>query len=102
MDAAGVVADHPAESASAVGGRVGTECEAVCFGGVAQLIQNNSWLNPGLLLRVVEPEETVVVLGHIHDHGHIAALAGNAGAAAASKDGGAKLAADSDRPNDVF
>ena len=38
MYAAGVVADHPAERAVRVRGRIGTKCERVLFGSVAETV----------------------------------------------------------------
>ena len=47
MHAAGVVADHAAESAAIVRGGIGRESEMVFFGGSAEVVEHDSGLNAG-------------------------------------------------------
>ena len=87
VDAAGVVADHAAEGAAAVGGWVGGEGEVVLFGGVAELIEDDAGLDAGEAGRGVEGDDPVHVFGEVEDDGYVAALAGEGGATAAGEDG---------------
>ena len=47
VGAAGVVAEHPAQGAAVVRGRVGPEGQAVAFGGGAQVVQDHARLRRG-------------------------------------------------------
>ena len=81
--ATGVVADHSAQRAAAMGSRIGSEGKVVFFRGIAQPVEHDARLDAGELLRRVQFENRVHIFGEIHDHGHIAALAGERGAASA-------------------
>ncbi len=101
VDAAGVVADHAAEGAAAVGCRVGGEGELVLLGFVAEGVEDEARLDAGEARGGIKVEDRVHVAGEIDDDGDVAALAGEAGAAATREDGRAELAACGDGGNDV-
>ncbi len=65
---AGVVADHPAERAPAVGGRVRAEAQAVRGGRGLQRVEHHSRLHPGQPGRRVDFEHRVEVAGEVEDH----------------------------------
>ena len=58
MDAARVVADHPAESVMRVRRRVGGECEAVLLGLAAEHVEHRAGLDAGKLSRRVDRQST--------------------------------------------
>ena len=91
--ATGVVTDHASQRAPAMGGRIGGEGKIVFFGGIAQPVEHDAGLDAGEFLCRIELQNRVHVFGEVHDHGHIAALAGQAGAASARENGRAQLAA---------
>ena len=91
--ATGVVADHASQRAPAMGGRVGGEGKVVFFGGIAQPVEHDAGLHPGELLRRVQFQNGVHIFREVDDHGHVAALAGKAGAASARENGCAQLPA---------
>ena len=93
VDAATVVADHAAEGAAGVSGGIGRVGEVMEFGGVAQAVENDAGLDARQLLRGVESMERIHVARIVEDHGHVDALAGEAGARAAGQHGGAGGAA---------
>ena len=101
MDAAGIVADHPAERVVVVGGRVRAEGEVVFLGGVAQTVEDAARLDACAPRFGIEGDKSVQVLGEIDQHRGVAALAGEAGAAAAHDHRGAGLAAFGDGGDDV-
>jgi hypothetical protein len=99
--AAGVVADHPAEGAPGVGGRVWPVGQVVDLGRLAEPVEHDAWLHPGDAALRVQLDDLVHVLGEVqHDRG-VAALAGQAGAAAAAQHRDAGLAAGGERGEDV-
>ena len=51
VDAATVVADHAAEGAAAVGSRIGGVGQVMQFGGFAQAVENDAWLDLASLHR---------------------------------------------------
>ncbi len=63
------------------------------LGGVAQAVENNAWLNAGQPRRGIDRVERIHVARIVEDHGHIDALAGEAGARAARQNGSAGGAA---------
>jgi len=83
MHPARVVAEHAAERAVIVGRRIGTERQAVRLRGIAQGIEDDAGLDAGKPPHRIHVEDTVVILRHVDDDGLVAALAGEAGAAAA-------------------
>ena len=87
VDAATVVADHAAQGAAAVRGGVGGIGQVVQFGGLAKAVENDARLHSSQLGGGVDRVETVHIPGVIKDHGHIGALAGQAGARAARQHG---------------
>ena len=101
VHAAGVVADHSADRAVAVRGRVGTEREAVFLGRVAEVVEHDPGLDARELPGRVHLQDLVHVLREIEDDGDVAALAGEARAGAAGEDRRAELARQLDRRVDV-
>ncbi len=101
VDAAAVVADHAAQGAAVVGGRVGPEGEAVGLGGGPQVVQHRARLHHGQAALGVDLDDPMHVLGEVQHHRHVAALAGQAGAAAAGQDRHVVLAAEGDSGHDV-
>ncbi len=92
VDAARVVANHSTQRASAVRGRIGREREVMRFGGIAQAIQHDARLHAGCQPFRIERDDPVHVFRKIEDHRHVAALAGEACAAAARQHRRAELA----------
>ena len=97
MHAAGVVADHAAESAAAVSGGVGTEGEVMLFGGGAEAVEHDSGLYAGDAAGRIDFENPRHVFGKIEDDGDVAALSGERRAGAAAEQRSAELAAECDR-----
>ncbi len=84
VDAAGVVADHPAERAVVVRRRIGPEGEIVLLRSCPRRsIEHDTRLDARSLRHGVDLEDPVQVLREVDDHRDVAALAGEAGAAAA-------------------
>ena len=92
---AGVVADHAADRAVLVRGRVGGEGERVLLRGGAQVIVDDAGVDPGVLLFWVELFDGVEVLGKVEDDGRVGGLAGERGAGATAEEGHVVLAAGS-------
>lgn len=101
VGAAGVVADHPAERAPAVRGRVGAEGEAVGCGGGAQVVQDHARLDDGRPGRGVQFDDLPQVAGEVEDHTGAGGLPGDGGAAATRHDGDRMRTADGERGGDV-
>ena len=78
-----VIADHAAQGAPGVGGRVRAESEAMALGFPAQVVEDNPRLHPGHAASRVDLEHPGHVPRHVHDDRFIAGLAGEAGACAA-------------------
>ena len=97
VNAARVVADHPAERAAAVRRRIGREREVVHFCGITDAIEDDARLHASDLRCGVERDDAVQVLREVHDHRDVAALAGEARARAARQDRRAGFAAGGDR-----
>jgi hypothetical protein len=74
----------------------------VFLGGVAQRVEHNTGLHAGVTLLRVQLEERVHVFGKIEHDSDIAALPGQAGAAAAREDRRVELATRADRGDDVL
>ena len=83
MHAAGIVADHPAQSVVIVRRRVGTEGQVKFLGGIAQIVEHHAGLDPGGAVLRVDGQDVVQVFAVVDDDSGVAALAGEAGAAAA-------------------
>ena len=81
--AAGVVADHPAEGAAAVGGGVGAEAQAVRGGGVLEPVEDDTGLDDGGTRVRVERDDPVHVAGEVQDDAGARGLPGDRGPAAA-------------------
>ncbi len=81
VDAAGVVADHSADGAPAVGGGVGAEGEAVGEGGAAEVVEHRAGEHAGEPPLGVDREHPPEVARAVDHHRDVAALPGEAGAA---------------------
>jgi hypothetical protein len=101
MDAAGIVADHASQGAAVVGSGVGGEGEVMFFGGVAEVIEDDSGLYAGDAAGRVDFEDLRHVLGEIEDDGDVAALSGEGRASAAAEQGSVEFAAEGDGGEDV-
>ncbi len=101
MRAAGIVADHAAQGAAAVGRRIGAEGQRMPFGGIAQRVADGAGLDARGFCRRIDLEHAVQVFRGVDDHGNVDALAVLRGAAAARQDRHSELAADIDRLDDV-
>ncbi len=102
VHAAGVVADHAAESAVVVGGRIGTEGQTVRLGRVAQDVEHETGLDARAPCLRVQLHDAIQILREIQHHRHVAALAGEAGAASPRQHGRAVAPADRERLDDVL
>ena len=60
-------------------GRIRGEGQIMFFRGIAQPVEHDAGLDAGEFLRRVEFQNRVHIFREVHDHGHIAALAGQAG-----------------------
>jgi hypothetical protein len=94
MNAAGIVADHAAESATIVGGGVGSECQVILFRRCAETVEHDSGLNARDAADGINFQNARHVFGKIQNDGDIAALSGEGRASAATKKRRAKLAAE--------
>ena len=94
VDAAGIVSDHAPEGAAVVGCRVGCEGQMIFFGGVAEMIENDTGLDASDAAGGINLQDCCHVLGKIQHDGDVAALARQRCAAAPAKQGCAKFAAD--------
>ena len=101
MHAAGVVADHAAQGAAVVGGRIGPEGQVMFFGRVAQVVENHAGLDPGNAPLGIDLHDVAHVAGEIEHQGDVAALSGERSAAAAAQERSAILARERDRGDDV-
>jgi hypothetical protein len=100
---AGVVADHPAYRAVVVGGRLGAEDQpAMGTGLLVELVEDDTGLHDREAAVSVDRLHRGEVLGEVHHHGDVAALAGEAGAATAGEDRRAELTADRDGRDEVI
>ena len=93
MRAAGVVADHTAQRAPVVRGRIRSPCELVNFRSIAERIADDTRLNPRVLLRRIHLENPVHVLRVVEHDRNIAALPREAGSRATRQDRRAELTA---------
>ena len=80
--AARVVADHAAQRAVIVGGRLRAEHQPVRRQLGVELVQHDAGLDHAGPRRRIDADQAVAVLGPVDDHRHVARLPGQAGAAA--------------------
>ena len=78
VDAAGVVADHPAEGAPGVGGGVGAEGELVLPGRGPEVIEDHPGLHSRPAGLAVDLQYVVQVRAEVDDDGHVGRLTGQA------------------------
>src|SRR5882724_8872536 len=102
MRAARIVADHSAYRAAVVCGRVGSERQMVDLCAIAQMIQDDAWLDPREASLWVEFQNLVHVLREIQNDRDITTLSGKARAGTARKHRRAELAASCHRRNYIF
>ena len=102
MNAARVVADHPAERAPAVRSRIGTKRPPVRVRGVLQIVERQPWLDASCTDGSIDPENPIEMLRRVDDDRHIAALTGDARSRAAREHGRAVLMTDLDGIDDVI
>src|SRR5580765_201822 len=102
VNAAGVVADHAAEVAIFVGGRIRAKGEVMLVGAITKLIKHEAGLYPRIFFRRIKLGDLVEVFREINDDGGVAALSGKAGAASATQQRSAVLARDGDGLNHFF
>jgi len=101
VDAAGVVADHAADGAGFVTGGIGGESQVMFFGGVAEVVEDDARLYACDAAGGIDLEDARHVLREIEYDGDVAALAGEGGASAATKQRGGEFAAEGDCGEDV-
>ena len=101
VDAAGVVADHPAQGVMRMGRGVGCEGEVVSLGLGAEDVEHRARLDPRQFRRGVDREDLVYRLGPVDDDRDVATTAGQARTAAPREDRVAVTATDGDRLNYV-
>ena len=102
MHAAGIVADHAAQGAAVVAGRVRGESQMMFLGGVAQVVENHAGLHPGGAARGIDLQDVAHVAGEIEHQGDVAALSGQRSSAAAAQQGRAILARQGDGGDNVI
>jgi len=102
VHAAGIVANHPAERAAVVSGRIGREGQMMLFGFGAEVIQDYPWLNPGDAALGIDFEDARHVLREIEHDRYIAALTRERSACATGQQRGAMFAAENNRGENVF
>ena len=102
MNAAGIVADHPAQRAVIVGRGVGSEPESVGRQLLLQLVENAPGLDACPARAGIDLEHTIHPAAQIEHHRDVAALTGEAGAASAREHRRAVRACDPDRRHHVF
>ena len=101
MDAAGVVADHSADCAVGVGGRIGAECEVVLLGLAAKIVEDDAWFDRGVFLFRIELEDAMHILREIEYDSDVAALTGQRCSTASGQDRCAELSGQGDSGNHV-
>ena len=101
MRAAGIVADHAAQRAAAVGGGVGAESQAVALGSIAQCIADHTRFDQRRARACVDVEHAVHVLRGVDDDGDVHALAVLRSAAAAHQERHIEVAADFERGDHI-
>jgi hypothetical protein len=97
MNAAGVIANHPAQRATVMRRRIGRERQPMFFRRGPQMIEHNSRLHPRNTARRINLQDRRHVFGKIEDYRDIAALTGQRSSAAAAQDGSAIFAGQSNR-----
>src|SRR3546814_1248282 len=98
MDTAAVVADHAAERVAAVGRRIGAEGQMMLLRRVAQRVEAAARLHASEPLLRVERHDPVEMAGEVDHACYVAALPGEARAAASRDDWVIMLAAVPDGP----
>ena len=101
VHAARVVAEHAADGAAAVRGRIGAVRQTVGRRGLAQLVQHAPRLDACSPPRRVDVDNAGDVARRIEDQRHVAALAGEARASATHEYGRVGVARHRDRGHDV-
>jgi len=102
MHAAGIVADHAAQSAAIVGGRVRREGQMMFLGSVAEAVEKHSGLHPGRAPLKIDFHDVAHVASEIEHQGDVATLSGERGSTAAAQQRSAILAGERDGGDDVI
>src|SRR5437763_7117909 len=102
MHAAGIIADHSAESTPGVRGWVRPKREMKFLRRIAKVVANDARLNTSDPPLRINLHQLVHVFGEIEKDRNIAALAGKTRAAATREDWRAKFSAEHERFLDVF
>ncbi len=102
VGSARVVADHAAERAAAVRGRVGAEGEPVHGGGLAEAIQDEAGLDDRAACGRIKVDQRIDVLRQVEDDAAADRVAGHARAAASRGERHVELATDPDRRYDIL
>src|SRR5712672_1681524 len=102
MRPARIVADHSAYRAAVVCGRVGSKRQMVDLCTIAQMIQDNAWLDPGEASLRVELQNLVHVLREIQNDRDITTLSREARPGTARKHRRAELAASCHSHHHIF
>src|SRR5207245_6198077 len=102
MHAARVVADHAAERAVGVCGRIRREGQMMPFGCFSQPVEHEARLHASPPEIRIERDQVPHVLRVVEDHCDVAALTGEARPAAAWQDRYAVIAADRDGLYDIL
>ena len=101
VHAARIVADHAAERVVRMRRRVRRERQVMRLGGVAQVVEHDARLDARELALGIELDDAVQVLGEVDDDRDVAALAGEARAAAARQHRHVTARARGDRRDDI-
>src|SRR5258705_11460246 len=87
MHSAGIVADHAAQRAAVVRGRIGREGQVMLLRCVAEVIENHSGLHPGNAAGGVDLPDLRHVLGGVEKDGGGGALPGEGRSSTTGRDG---------------
>jgi hypothetical protein len=87
MNAAGVIPDHPTQSAAVMRGRIGRKCEVMFFSGGAEMIEHHSRLYAGDSAGRIDFKNPRHVSRKIEDNGDVATLTGKRSTPATAKQG---------------
>ena len=91
VGAAGIVADHPADGAPAMRGRVGADAEAVTRGGDVDVVEDRPGEHGDGGGRGVQRKDPCEVQARVHDEPAADRVAGDAGSRAAHRERDARL-----------
>src|SRR5262249_58919646 len=102
MHAAGVVADHSAQVAVLVRGRIWPKSEIELVGAFTQMVEHNPGLHPRVFLLCIEFQDLVEIFGKIYDPPNVAKWSGKTGPATPCQNRSAVVAGQSHSLNHVL